>query len=101
MAHGESEILLTVDARGQALGFCQFYPTFCSVEAQPIFSLYDLFVMPSARRSGAGHALLRAAKQLARERGKARMDLGTAKTNRTAQSVHESLGWIRDEVFYA
>jgi ribosomal protein S18 acetylase RimI-like enzyme len=100
MANRESEILLAVDAQGEAIGFCQLYPTFCSVEAKPIFSLYDLFVVPSARCSGAGRALLRAAEQLARERGKARMDLTTAKTNRTAQSVYESLGWIRDELFY-
>ncbi len=101
MANRESDILLASGADGGVIGFCQLYPTFCSVEAKPIFSLYDLFVLPSARRSGAGRALLRAAEQLARERGKARMDLTTAKTNRTAHSVYESLGWIRDEVFYA
>jgi ribosomal protein S18 acetylase RimI-like enzyme len=101
LARKEAEILLALDDGGEAIGFCQLYPTFCSVEAKPIFSLYDLFVAPSARRSGAGHALLRAAEQLARERGKARMDLTTAKINRTAQSVYESLGWVRDEVFYA
>ena len=101
MANQESEILLALGAGGEPIGFCQLYPTFCSVEAQPIFSLYDLFVVPAARRSGAGRALLLAAEQLARKRGKARMDLTTAKTNKTAQSVYESLGWVRDEVFYA
>ncbi|WP_028996303.1 GNAT family N-acetyltransferase [Azohydromonas australica] len=101
MTNRESEILLAVDVCGEAVGFCQLYPTFCSVEAKPIFSLYDLFVVPSARRAGTGQALLRAAEALALERGKVRMDLTTAKTNRTAQSVYESLGWIRDEVFYA
>ncbi|WP_235971801.1 GNAT family N-acetyltransferase [Azohydromonas caseinilytica] len=101
LANGESEILLALDAVEKAIGFCQLYPTFCSVEAKPIYSLYDLFVVPKARRLGTGRALLRAAEQLARERGKARMDLTTAKTNRAAQSVYESLGWVRDEVFYA
>lgn len=33
--------------------------------------------------------------------GKRRMDLTTAKTNRAAQSLYESLGWVRDEVFWA
>ena len=101
MVNQESEILLALDAVGKATGFCQLYPTFCSVEAKPIFSLYDLYVVPEARRLGTGRALLRAAEQLARERCKARMDLTTAKTNRAAQSVYESLGWVRDEVFYA
>lgn len=89
------------DACGPAIGFCQLYPSFCSVEAKPIFVLYDLFVAPAARQIGVGRALLQAAEALARQHGKARMDLTTAKTNRAAQSVYESLGWVRDEVFYA
>lgn len=97
----ESVILLAVNEAGQALGFCQLYPTFCSVEARPIYSLYDLFVAPEARRSGAGRLLLKAAEQLAAEHGKARMDLTTAKTNLAAQAAYEQLGWVRDEVFYA
>jgi ribosomal protein S18 acetylase RimI-like enzyme len=44
---------------------------------------------------------LQAAEQLAKEHGKARMDLTTAKTNVAAQTAYESLGWVRDEVFYA
>ena len=28
------------------------------------------------------------------------MDLTTARNNATAQSLYESLGWVRDEVFY-
>jgi ribosomal protein S18 acetylase RimI-like enzyme len=97
----ESVILLAVSAEGQTVGFCQLYPTFCSVEAKPIYSLYDLFVTPSARRSGAGKALLQAAEALAASHGKARMDLTTAKTNHSAQAAYEALGWVRDEVFYA
>ena len=54
-----------------------------------------------ARRTGAGTALLQAAEQLAAENGKARLDLTTAKTNLRAQAAYESLGWVRDEVFYA
>jgi ribosomal protein S18 acetylase RimI-like enzyme len=30
-----------------------------------------------------------------------RLDLTTAKNNHTAQSLYESLGWVRDEIFYA
>jgi ribosomal protein S18 acetylase RimI-like enzyme len=95
----ESAILLALkDA--QVVGFCQLYPTFCSVEAKPIYVLYDLFVVPQVRRSGAGRALLVAAADLAVRNGKVRLDLATARTNRSAQSVYESLGWTRDELFY-
>ena len=45
--------------------------------------------------------LLRAAETLAAENGKTRMDLSTAKTNKAARAAYESLGWVRDEVFYA
>lgn len=101
MENRESVILLASNAAQQAIGFCQLYPSFCSVEAKPIYALYDLFVVPEARRTGAGRVLLLAAEQLAREHGKARMDLTTAKTNVAAQAAYESLGWVRDDVFYA
>jgi ribosomal protein S18 acetylase RimI-like enzyme len=104
LALGESVILLAEDpdATGAARypGFCQLYPTFCSVAAAPIYVLYDLFVDPQSRRGGVGRTLLLAAERLAAERGKVRMDLSTAKTNVNAQSVYESLGWVRDEVFF-
>ena len=97
----ESVILLATNELQQVIGFCQLYPTFCSVEAKPIYSLYDLFVIPEARRSGAGKILLQKAESLAAERGMVRMDLTTAKTNQPAQAAYETLGWVRDEFFYA
>ena len=101
LVKGESIVLLALRDLQGAVGFCQLYPTFCSVEAKPIYALYDLFVEPAARRSGAGRMLLQAAERLAAENGVARLDLTTAKTNRPAQAAYESLGWVRDEVFHA
>ena len=101
MLNKESVILLASDEAQGVIGFCQLYPSFCSVQAQPIYTLYDLFVVTEARRSGAGKALLQSAERHAAENGKARMDLTTARTNRAAQSVYESLGWVRDDVFLA
>jgi ribosomal protein S18 acetylase RimI-like enzyme len=99
--NNESVIIVAADESQRLIGFCQLYPTFCSVEAQPTYTLYDLFVAPSARRLGAGRILLLAAEQLAAERGRARLDLTTAKTNGAAQAAYESLGWVRDDVFFA
>jgi len=110
LQRGESVVLLAEPGAGAAdgkagaaggLGFCQLYPSFCSVEAQPIFSLYDLFVTDDARRLGVGRALLRAAESLALERGVARLDLTTARSNHRAQALYESEGWVLDEVFLA
>lgn len=97
----ESVILLAENDQSTLIGFCQLYPTFCSVEAKPIYALYDLFVIESARKSGVGNLLLQAAEAKAANSGKARMDLTTAKTNTAAQSLYESLGWIRDDIFFA
>ena len=100
IGNNESVVILAADA-DQVVGFCQLYPTFCSVDLKPIYSLYDLFVAPAARRSGSGRMLLLAAEKLAAEKGKARMDLTTAKTNKEAQAAYESLNWVRDQVFFA
>jgi ribosomal protein S18 acetylase RimI-like enzyme len=97
----ESVVIVAENEDFHALGFCQLYPTFCSVEAVPIYSLYDLFVRPEARRTGAGKILMLAAEQHATRNGFARIDLTTAKTNFSAQSLYESLGWVRDAAFYA
>jgi ribosomal protein S18 acetylase RimI-like enzyme len=99
LAKAESVIVLALDDAQLVVGFCQLYPTFCSVEAAPIYTLYDLFVSPQMRRSGAATALLRAAGAHAKQTGRVRMDLTTAKTNLSAQALYESLGWVKDEVF--
>jgi ribosomal protein S18 acetylase RimI-like enzyme len=99
LAHGDSHLLVASGAGTQIIGFCQLYPSLCSVAAGPILVLYDLFVSPALRRRGAGRALLEAAAEHARATGAMRMELATARTNLPAQSLYESLGWARDEVF--
>ncbi len=100
LQHNDSTILLACNAAQQAVGFCQMYPTFCSVSAAPILVLYDLFVTPTARGSGAGRALLLAAHAYAKQVGVVRLDLSTAKTNLAAQALYESLGWQQDTEFF-
>lgn len=97
----ESIIFIAEDETQNALGFCQIYPSFCSVIGAPIYVLYDLFVSPKARKSGLGKMLLEQAREHAQANGIPRMDLTTAKTNFNAQSLYESLGWVRDDIFYA
>jgi len=102
----DSAILVAVNNEAMSgnqklIGFCQIYPSFCSVIAARIGVLYDLFVDPSVRKSGAGKALMLAAHEYAAQHGFARLDLTTAKTNLAAQRLYESLGWVRDDVFYS
>jgi ribosomal protein S18 acetylase RimI-like enzyme len=97
----ESVIFVAENDAKQLIGFCQIYPSFCSVAAAKIGVLYDLFVDNSARKTGAGRGLMLAAHDYAAQNGMVRLDLTTAKNNHAAQSLYESLGWVRDEVFYA
>ena len=97
---GESAILVAEDAGGELIGFTQLYPAFCSVLADRTYVLYDLFVTPAARGTGAGRALMEAAEAYARAHGAARLQLQTAVTNVVGQSLYESCGWKRDELFY-
>jgi len=100
LVNKDSIIFVAANDEKHLVGFCQLYPTFCSVIAVPILVLYDLFVEVSARKTGAGKLLMLAAQEHAKKNGYARLDLTTAKTNLMAQSLYESLGWVRDEVFY-
>lgn len=98
--HHESVIFLARDDGGLAIGFTQLYPLFSSVRANRKYLLNDLFVAPDARRSGAARSLMRAAADFARANGAASLSLTTAVDNLPAQSLYESLGWVRDTGFY-
>lgn len=98
IARGESVVFLAESATAPA-GFVQLYPTFSSLHPGRLFILNDLYVDPAARKAGLGSALLREAERHARAEGAVGMILSTATTNRTAQRLYESLGWVRDEEF--
>lgn len=96
----ESVIFVAEDASGAIVGFTQLYPALCSVAADRIYVLYDLFVTPSARGTGAGRALMETAEAFARQAGAYRLQLQTATTNVVGQTLYESCGWLRDNDFY-
>ncbi|MDR6413259.1 GNAT family N-acetyltransferase [Paraburkholderia terricola] len=97
----DDSVIFVADAGDSMLtGFCQLYPSLCSIAAAPIYVLYDLFVSPASRRAGVARQLLQAGASRAKSDGKVRMDLTTARDNLKAQALYESLGWIRDDVFY-
>jgi GNAT superfamily N-acetyltransferase len=104
-AHGTSVIFLafrpTVEGERCACGFTQLYPGFSSVSLKPLWTLNDLFVVPDARRLGAGRALLERACAFAASTGARGLTLKTAVDNAGAQALYEAAGWQRDEQFYA
>jgi AcrR family transcriptional regulator/ribosomal protein S18 acetylase RimI-like enzyme len=95
-----SVIFLALDKAGNALGFTQLYPGWCSVSASPTWVLYDLYVDASVRQRGVGRALMHAAEKMARKSRASRIDLETAIDNYTAQALYESLGYERERDFY-
>ncbi len=98
--HQQSVIFIAHDDDGAAIGFTQLYPLFSSLTLERTFVLYDLFVMPSARRSGAARQLLRAAADYGRAVGAGALELSTATDNEPAQRLYESEGWVRDTAFH-
>ncbi|RLA19824.1 MAG: GNAT family N-acetyltransferase [Gammaproteobacteria bacterium] len=97
---GTAIIFLARDEHNNALGFTQLYKSYCSIDVKPIWILYDLFVVSSARKKGVGKALMDRALLLAKETGAARIDLETAYDNSNAQALYESLGYQRDDEYY-
>jgi ribosomal protein S18 acetylase RimI-like enzyme len=95
----ESVVLLAFDG-AEAIGFVQLYPSFSSIRTAPLVILNDLYVEPSARRAGAGQALVEAATNHAKGQGACGLILSTAVTNAPAQALYERLGWVRDTGFY-
>ena len=98
--NGSSVIFLAWSKDHNALGFTQLYPAFCSVDASPIWILYDLYVDAPARRLGVGKALMNVAAKHAKQTGASRIDLETDTGNTQAQILYESLGYSRDTDFY-
>jgi ribosomal protein S18 acetylase RimI-like enzyme len=96
----ESVVFAAQSESGQVVGFTQLYRSWCSVEMRELIYLYDLFVVPEARRSGVARALMEAARNYAAERGAGALKLETAITNEAAQALYEALGWERDREFY-
>jgi len=97
LQRGDSTVFLAEES-WHLLGFTQLYPTFASLSMKPWWILYDLYVIPAARRKGVASLLLSQAKQLAQETGAEGISLETARDN-PAQVLYEAQGWKQDQVF--
>jgi GNAT superfamily N-acetyltransferase len=98
LTRGESVVFLAV-ALARPIGFTQLYPSFSSVRLGRLWILNDLFVLPEARRSGAGRALLERAERWAAETGAVGLTLATQLTNESARRLYGSCGWVQDTEF--
>ncbi|MHA6195029.1 N-acetyltransferase family protein [Pseudomonas wadenswilerensis] len=94
-----SRIFLVLDDQGTAQAFAQLYPALCSLAMKRFYWLYDLFVAPEARKSGYARQLMNHLTTLLRAEGADRISLDTASSNKAAQALYESLGYVREAEF--
>jgi len=99
LTKNESIIFLAMED-DRAVGFAQLYPLFASVALKSLWLLNDIYVHPSARKSGVGKALMRETEDFAKESDARGLFLRTATDNLPAQRLYERCGWVRDQQFY-
>ena len=96
-------LLKATDESGAVIGFATLYWTFSSTSAEDVVLMNDLFVTEQARGTGAGRALIEAAREAARERGVRKLTWMTAPDNTTAQRLYDRTGaskstWLEYEL---
>jgi GNAT superfamily N-acetyltransferase len=87
-------------ARGgerEAVGFATLYWSWDTLIAARVGVMHDLFVIPSARGTGAADGLIDACLGECRRHGAAKLGWQTARENTRAQRVYERLGSTREE----
>ena len=77
------------------VGFTQLYPKFSSARAIKIWVLNDLYVEHEYRKQGIGESLINTALKYAKDDQTSYIELSTAVDNHTAQSLYESMGFIK------
>jgi ribosomal protein S18 acetylase RimI-like enzyme len=100
----ESVIFVALsDEKKEPIGFTQLYPIYSSVRAIKNWLLNDLYVEKAFRKQSIGESLIRAAMNFAKGNDANFVELSTAVTNKTAQSLYEQIGFEKqnpDTEFY-
>ncbi len=86
-----AEILIG-EMEGEPVGFALFFHTFSTFLGRPGIYLEDLFVKPSWRGKGLGHALLQRLAELAVERGCGRLEWAVLNWNEPAIGFYRRVG---------
>jgi GNAT superfamily N-acetyltransferase len=92
----QDSVVLVAEHDGALVGLAQCYPTWSSLSLARAWVLNDLFVDPAARGTGAGRALVRAAKAEAAAAGAVHLALETGRDNVVGQTLYASEGFVQD-----
>ncbi|SFE33810.1 Acetyltransferase (GNAT) family protein [Actinopolyspora alba] len=96
-AHVASEISVFVLAEPRHVGVAQLRFRDHLFTAKPVCLLEEFYVVPEYRGRGYGAAVLGGAIHLARQRGAATMELGTAQNDTAARNLYEKYGFTNLE----
>jgi len=94
---GTDSVVLVAESGGAVVGLARCFPTWSSLSLAPAWVLNDLFVDPAARGTGAGRALVRAAKAEGASIGAVYVALETGRDNVVGQTLYASEGFVRDD----
>jgi GNAT superfamily N-acetyltransferase len=96
------EAALALDEADRPIAYAIWFETYSSFLAKPTMFLEDLFVLESARRSGAGAALFEFVRKLGEERGCGRMDWNVLDWNTLARDFYQRrhAQWMKDWLLY-
>ena len=94
-----SKIFLLLDDNKIPVGFSQLYPAICSLTLRSYYYFSDLYIAQTVRRKGYARYLMNYIKDYFAREGAQRLTLDTARSNEIAQSLYESLGYVRENVY--
>lgn len=96
------EAALALDDQRKAIGYAIWFETYSSFMAKPTMFLEDLFVLESARGSGAGGRLFDHVRALGAQRGCGRMDWNVLDWNTPARDFYQrrNAAWMKDWLLY-
>jgi GNAT superfamily N-acetyltransferase len=97
LAPSEDGMLIGAHHGEEIVGYACLYWHFSSTKAVETVLMNDLYVEESARGRGIGRALIEASAAIARERGAAQLEWGTAPGNVVAQRLYDSTEADRSE----
>lgn len=91
-----AEVLLAIDADGQAIGFAELAIRECAEGCYSgrVAYLEGWYVAPGVRRQGVGAALVRAAEEWGRAQGCTEFASDTDLDNAVSEAAHHALGFI-------
>jgi GNAT superfamily N-acetyltransferase len=98
---GEPVNALVAEDAGELIGLAHFLLHRSTTAIAPSCYLQDLFTGPSARRKGAGRALVTAVLDEARTAGASRVYWHTHESNRTARLLYDELADLTGFVLYS